>query len=64
MFAKLELGADVDASNATDDTQFPIGVDFWEGQSGDESPHSKVCQVQAIGSILGPNYGDFEFRIQ
>ena len=35
------------------DVTFPVGVDFGEGQSGDESPHSIVYQVHtdAIPSV-------------
>ena len=31
----------------TGDVQFPVGADFGEGQSGDESPHSKICQAHS-----------------
>ncbi len=29
----------------TGDVRFSVGVDFGEGQSGDESPHSKIYQL-------------------
>ena len=36
---------DVLGSSRTGDVKFPVGVDFGEGQSGDESPHSIAYQL-------------------
>ena len=39
------------ASNLTGDSMFPVGVDFGEGQSRDESPHSKIYQIHTEASF-------------
>ncbi len=36
----------------TGDSKYPIDVDLGEGQSGDESPHSKVSQSQFTVRVL------------
>jgi len=42
---------DVLGSIRTGGVQFPVGVDFGEGQSGDESPHSTVYQVHTDNKL-------------
>ena len=42
---------DVLGSTRTGDAKFPVGVDFGEGQSGDESPHSKIYQIHTEASF-------------
>ena len=43
---------DVLGSIRTGDVRFSVGVDFGEGQSGDESPHSKIYQVHTDDKLF------------
>ena len=59
---------DVFGSIRIGDLKFPLGAYFGEGQSGDESPHSKVCQARvhsrcAVALFNGKPTGDSYFFI-
>ncbi len=43
---------DVFGSIRCSDLKFSDGVDSVEGQSGDESPHSKICQARASEGLI------------